>query len=268
MATNIEIKFYEFLDQINSLLNREIFNKPIKEWLLLAFKYSFILWFIAIGYIIFLYYQQISEVNETIKTKQRFLESKKIQQKRIILKLKDTNKAYHLAYKYLNKEKINSLKKKIDNLYVKVISTKRINYIASPIQFESFNYRLNISHNIFQDIKTVSINNLRFNSITSDYFRRFLLEKANKIFNVSKNIEEYFSINLERTNLYNFVLVAQKKSNGVIKTYISVNYPFTIDIYRDGYIVATFLPFDALRNLKFYSPLLIKWQFTVREEIK
>ncbi len=268
VSNNIEIKFYEFLEHLSVFLNKKIFKKSIKEWLLLVAKYSFIVWFTIIGYIGFLYYQQISKVNKAIETKQRILKSKEFQRKKIVLKLKNIYRAYHLASKYFNKKKLQDLRGKINTLYTKVIFKNKTNYIVSPIQLENFNYKINISNDISQKIKTVTINYFNFHSSVSDYFLQFLLKNTNKIFNAQKNIVENLSIDLKRKNLHDFILLAKSSSNGIIEAHMSVNYPFTTNIYKNKYIAIGFIPFDALRNYEFFSPLLIKWQFIVKEENK
>jgi len=266
--SSIEIKFYETVEKVNAFLAKEIFNKPIRDWLLIAIKYSFVLWLSIMAYTAVFYYKKISKVNKEIENKIKILENKKLQKRKLLIKLKEINKTYRLAYKYFNKRKLNSLQKKINTFYNEKILNKTSPFIVSPIKLESFNYKINVSRDLFQKFQTITLEEFRFSSLISKYFTNFLLKNADKNINTQKVVTKTLSVSLTRQNSNTFILVARKNIRGPLELHLSVNYPFIKDIYKTGYIATTFLSFDALRNQNTYSPLLIKWQFTIKGETK
>ena len=110
--------FDELLILINDFLFKEYGGRSIKDWLLLVFGYSVVIWFIILGFLAYDFYENYKKLKEMEETKLNILRGKRQQIAYIKNQIKEIRKAYNILKNYFAPSQVAPLKRALQKEFI------------------------------------------------------------------------------------------------------------------------------------------------------
>jgi len=113
-------KYFEnFLILLNDFLSRDYRGRTARDWLLLIFGYSLIVWFVVLGFLAYDFYQNYRNLKSLEGKKLNILHDKENQISRIKMQIKEIEKAYKILKVYFAPFQVAPLRNKLQRDFLK-----------------------------------------------------------------------------------------------------------------------------------------------------
>jgi hypothetical protein len=249
------MRYFEFIqEKVGDIILYLEDNPQLLEKLKIALKYSFVLWIFIAGLIGYFYFKDFKVNLEKYLSLKKELNIKNQQIKKHKFLIHELELSYIYINKFFSKQRIESIKPKLEKEYENILSTLRRNYSRNYQE-----YVLNFPKNLIFNKKKININNIVDKQLQSYSYYAYLnfWGKVNRFFTASKysihSIEITASLkgrniilSLKKEEKYSYFdyrnrLIPAIKfvSIPVLNTglFINSNNLFTVSNYPENYLV-------------------------------
>jgi hypothetical protein len=246
---------------LNKILIWILSNEKVLRYIKIIFKYSFILWFAIIGYILYQFFIEFRTVQikkEELLKNYRTKKSILTRQKK---KLKNIETSYQVLKNIFTSEQVKQIKqelnKEISNIYTHLLS-KNLAPI-NPYKVEKFNLKEN--YRFLTKVPTISLNDIEFYSDVNRYYSDYLENLFEKN---EDNKKRYLKVQLSSRGNYLILYASYTTGYSILSGSRIKSIGFISDVFKyPAFITASTLP--ASGN---YSNLYFGWLFELQEEVK
>ncbi len=249
------MRYFEFIqEKVGDIILYLEDNPQLLERLKITLKYSFVLWIFIAGFIGYFYFKDFKVNLEKYLSLKKELNIKNRQIKKHKFLIHELELSYVYINKFFSKQRIESIKPKLEKEYENILSALRKNYNRDYQE-----YVLNFPKNLIFNKKSISINNIVNKQLQSYSYYAYLnfWGKVNRFFTASKYSiysieitaslkERNIILSLKKEKKYSYFdyrnrLIPATKfvSIPVLNTglFINSNNLFTVSNYPENYLI-------------------------------
>jgi len=252
-------KIYEASEKLSEILSYEFRGKTVAGWLGVLIQYSFVIWLGLGAWKGYQYYLEFSKLKQQLDRKERTLKNAQSRYSYLKRRIEDINTAYNSVSNIFSRSSVALLKRKINRAFKEL---NKQEFIVSPVKYGGFNYQFRLGYKFFSSVKGVSLPDFSFRSDITERFKSSLNNELHKMW---QNRERTVWGTVELTLRGNRILMYFDRKGRSLKLVPKSYVGFVKSIYQtEGFLQASFVPYEALKNNLSYSFALIGWDFSLR----
>jgi hypothetical protein len=246
---------------LNKFLIWLLSNEKVLKYIKVIFKYSFIIWFAIIGYILYQFFMEFRVVKLKEKELLKVYRTKKGVLTKQRKKLTNIETSYQTLRNIFTSDQVKQIKdelnKEIELIYNQLLSKNLLS--ITPYRIEQFNIK--IKYKTFTNIPSVSLADIEFSSDINKYYGDYL----KKLYEKSEiNKKKFLKVKLKSKNNYLILYASYTQDPSILAGYRVKSEGFIRNVFKyPAFLTASILP--GIGN---YSNLYFGWLFELQEEVE